>query len=316
MQVKSLCSCPVHPAGLQAAVCRLIPVHEGGKVCTPIYARDRAPCCRPPPSDRSLDGDARVPCIGVVCQSAVLIDSPRDRRACHRARKRAHPSDHNGGGRAHMRARGGHATPVTIALRAGLAAAVRASPAAGLLGGADGEDIRSALARCLATACFLRIDANHPVVRATLGADIPPGALLRRCPSPPPPAAAGASGALLLPLPPPSPAAGLLLPLRHTKSVRQPAWAPAARHRPRRVHNRRRPAARPAQHLHPRRSNRCSALREERRRARPGPLAPALQHHQVVAVHHLVPPAPAEDGLDLGRFAPGDLPHRLGVIGG
>ena len=69
---------------------RLIPVHEGGKVCTPIYdRRDRAPCCRPPPSDRSLDGDARVPCIGVVCQSAVLIDSPRERRACHRARKRA-----------------------------------------------------------------------------------------------------------------------------------------------------------------------------------------------------------------------------------
>ena len=119
---------------------------------------------------------------------------------------------------------------------------------------------------------FLRIDANHPVVRATLGADIPPGALLRRCPSPPPPAAAGASGALPLPLPPPSPAAGLLLPLRHTKSVRQPAWAPAARHRPRRVHNRRRPAARPARHLHPRRSNLCIALREERRRARPGPI--------------------------------------------
>ena len=62
-----------------------------------------------------------------------------------------------------MRACGGHATPVTIALRAGLAAAVRASPAAGLLGGAEREDIR------------------------TLGADIPPGALLRRCPSPPPP---------------------------------------------------------------------------------------------------------------------------------
>jgi hypothetical protein len=127
-----------------------------------------------------------------------------------------------------MRARGGHATPVTIALRAGLAAAVRASPAAGLLGGADGEDIRSALARGLATARFLRIDANHPVVRATLGADIPPGALLRRCPSPPPPAAAGASGALPLPLPPPSPAAGLLLPLRHTKSVRQPGRPPLA----------------------------------------------------------------------------------------
>ena len=182
---------------------RLIPVHEGGKVCTPIYdRRDRAPCCRPPPSDRSLDGDARVPCIGVVCQSAVLIDSPR---VPPRAQVGAHPCDHDGGGRA----RCGHATPVTIALRVGLAAAVRASPAAGLLGGADGEDIRSALARCLATARFLRIDANHPVVRATLGADIPPGALLRRCPSPPPPAAAGASGALPLPLPPPFPAAGL-----------------------------------------------------------------------------------------------------------
>ena len=62
--------------------------------------------------------------------------------------------------------------PGVIAMRDALAAAVRAGPPAGLLPlAAAGADLRSALARSLAAECLLRIDPNHPTLRAALRAD-------------------------------------------------------------------------------------------------------------------------------------------------